>query len=64
MTHNYVSIAFRLLKRLVAADGFRSVPQALKGVSIAFRLLKRLVVVEGKWRIGCYIKGSQLPFGC
>ena len=59
-----VSIAFRLLKRLVA----RSVTdlQLLPSgpVSIAFRLLKRLVVEDSKDACESRYGESQLPFGC
>ena len=40
-----VSIAFRLLKRLVVRKGEVLIATECEGVSIAFRLLKRLVAV-------------------
>ena len=59
-----VSIAFRLLKRLVANGVHGQDRRLLLGVSIAFRLLKRLVDFTGDGSTGCAGKMSQLPFGC
>ena len=48
MPRSRVSIAFRLLKRLVVALAMLPGDANLRKVSIAFRLLKRLVVARRK----------------
>ena len=59
-----VSIAFRLLKRLVVTNGGRLYAIGAVDVSIAFRLLKRLVVIDVVTTTVERLRRSQLPFGC
>ena len=61
---DFVSIAFRLLKRLVDGEAQLTTPLQFAQVSIAFRLLKRLVAAAVKVVASDGSRESQLPFGC